>query len=89
MYLAYQVTHAPLQVPSSYALAFDPEGRGAPSVVTRERQQYLGMSAFLDEAVGNVSRALHTTGMWSNTLLVFFSDNGGPVYGGGGSTNYP
>ena len=33
----------------------------------------------------------NNNGMWNNTLLVFASDNGGPVYNNGtpGASNYP
>ena len=37
------------------------------------------MTAFLDDAVGNVSAALRATGLEDNTIVVFVSDNGGPT----------
>ena len=33
----------------------------------------------LDYVVGNVTAALHRNGMWENTVIVFVSDNGGPL----------
>ena len=33
----------------------------------------------LDYVVGNVTAALHRNNMWDNTLIVFVSDNGGPL----------
>ena len=45
--------------------------------------------------VGRVVQTLKKQGLWSNTLLVLTSDNGGPIYmnkpymGAGGGNNYP
>jgi arylsulfatase I/J len=49
------------------------------------------MVNWLDSAVGNVTDLLMAKGMWEDTLVVFTSDNGGPVYWGGtsGANNYP
>ena len=48
----------------------------------------------MDEGVGNLTSALNAKGMLDNTLIVFSTDNGGPVQdtpGGDyvGSRNYP
>eukprot|EP01047_Picozoa_sp_COSAG01_P046138 COSAG01_NODE_4307_length_5145_cov_9.287299_6_plen_229_part_00 len=47
------------------------------------RRLKLGMVAALDEAVKNVTAALHTSGLWSNTVLYFLSDNGGEIMDAG------
>ena len=41
--------------------------------------------------VGNVTAALKAKGMWDDLLIVFSTDNGGPIYGNGsaGANNYP
>ena len=42
-------------------------------------------------AVGNVTAALRQKEMWDNLLIVFSTDNGGPIYGNGsaGANNFP
>ena len=49
------------------------------------------MAAFLDEAVGNVTRALRAANMYDDTVIVLVSDNGGPTNGDEGtfSNNFP
>ena len=45
------------------------------------------MMTALDEAVGNVTRALKQHNMYNNTLIIFTTDNGGSP--GEGGNNYP
>jgi hypothetical protein len=45
-----------------------------------------GMLTELDDGVFNVINALKSKGMWNDTLLIFVSDNGGPLEH---STNAP
>lgn len=37
----------------------------------------------MDEALGNLTSAIRAAGMWDNTLMVLFGDNGGAVPDGG------
>lgn len=43
------------------------------------RRTHCGLVAALDEGVGNVTRALQKRGIFNDTLLLFTTDNGGPV----------
>ena len=45
----------------------------------------------LDDLVGQVVDGLEAAGLWDNSLLVFHSDNGGEILGGGlcGGNNWP
>ena len=49
------------------------------------------MGAYLDAAVGSLVAALQARAMWSSTLFVFHSDNGGEIMGSGicGGNNWP
>ena len=51
------------------------------------RANYSGMVVSMDEALGNLTSAIRAAGMWNNTLMVLFGDNGGAVPDGG--RNWP
>jgi arylsulfatase A-like enzyme len=71
--LAFNAPHDPFQVPKAY---FD-RITGVPDTVKRV---YYGMIEALDDAVGMVMQKLKETGVDSNTLVIFVSDNGGATY---------
>jgi len=82
LYYAPHIVHAPLQVPEKYLNMFS-------FIDDHDRQYYHAMVTFLDGVVGNLTDALKKRGLWDNLLFVTSSDNGGPVYPGGGANNYP
>ena len=74
--------HTPYEVPQRYLdrFAFIPQA---------QRRFYAAMVSHVDDMVGNVTNALKAKGMWSNTLWLTASDNGGPVTALTGANNFP
>ena len=87
LYLAYQAVHCPNEVPQEY---IDPRYTNRTDWTDR-RKNYAGMLSAADEGIGNVTRALQDSGLWDDTLVIFTTDNGGPIVDGcaQGSSNYP
>ncbi len=88
LYAPFQAVHEPRQVPERYT-----RGYAFPSVQgTDARTTFAGMLACLDEAVGNITRALDAKGMLASTLVWLQTDNGAatPACGGWtGAQNWP
>ena len=82
LYYAPHIVHGPLEVPEKYLNMFS-------FIDDHDRQYYHAMVTYLDDVVGDLVAALKKRDMWSNLLFVSSSDNGGPVYPGGGANNYP
>lgn len=84
LYLAHQAVHVgnkPLRSHPEYALDQAP-ARYAHDYLWVDDVQRRNLSAMvtaLDESVGNLSSALRAAGMWETTLMIFSTDNGGPV----------
>lgn len=73
LYLPFNAVHSPYQVPASYEVPY--------AHLSEMRKTYAGMTAAMDEAVGQVIEALEKQKMLDNTLIIFSSDNGGPAPG--------
>lgn len=71
MYVALQSMHAPQQVPSKYSDMYPKH--------FKDFQIMNGMASISDEVLGNLTSALKERGMWTNTLIILTSDNGGPA----------
>jgi arylsulfatase A-like enzyme len=84
IYLAFNAVHTPMEAPPRLLKQFE-------HVQDENRRTYLAMLAGLDEAVGQVLSKLRTAGLEENTLVFFFSDNGGPMgkFSSNGSQNDP
>lgn len=81
VYLPYQSVHGPLEVPQDYIDKY------CSHIQNDTRRTRCGMVAALDEGVANITRALQTRGLYNDTLILFTTDNGGPVPEG--SNNWP
>eukprot|EP01047_Picozoa_sp_COSAG01_P059984 COSAG01_NODE_7285_length_3271_cov_3.212484_1_plen_327_part_00 len=81
LYMAYQNTHTPLQVPEQYRLAFTPPSNNS------DKSMIFGMVACMDESVKNITQALVKRDMYERSLLVWSTDNGGHL--GNSQNNYP
>ncbi len=69
LYLPFNAVHWPLQAHQKYIKRFN--------TGDKDRDIYLAMLTSMDEAIGKVLDALKRTGTDDNTLIIFFSDNGG------------
>ena len=56
---------------------------------SRAGSNYAAIVTNLDAIVGRIVDALKTKQMYNDTLIVFCSDNGGPIYYPGSANNYP
>jgi arylsulfatase A-like enzyme len=72
LYLAFNAPHGPLQ-PAEEDLA------PVAHIGDEQRRKGAGLVVGLDRAVGRVLEALRESGQEKNTLVWFFSDNGGPT----------
>ena len=71
LFHAFHQIHTPLQVPAAWEQSFN----FLPNVGQRK---YAAMVAYMDNSLGKIVDKLKERDMWSNTLLVVSSDNGGP-----------
>jgi len=91
LFYSFHLIHSPLQVPLSYQERIKDmvRLRGGEPFSSRNRMLYAAMVLYLDDVVGELTQELKTKQMWSNTLIVFTSDNGGPIYEPGSGNNHP
>ena len=85
LYLAYNAVHTPMHAPEKYLARFK-------DIADDQRRSYAAMMAAMDDGIGRTLGALHSEGLDENTLVFFFSDNGGPIMPGttiNGSSNGP
>jgi len=72
LYLAFTAPHAPYQAPDEDIEAYA-------GIEDGNRRKYAAMVSAMDREIGRVRDALEARGMLNDTLIVFQSDNGGPV----------
>jgi arylsulfatase A-like enzyme len=81
LYLPYNAVHGPLQAIPKYL-------NRSRQIVDQRRRTYAAMLSAMDDGVGAVMNELRKAGIEQDTLVFFFSDNGGPT-GVNGSDNSP
>lgn len=84
LYLAFNAVHVPMQATDTYLARVS-------SIANPTRRTYAAMLSAMDDGIGRVLATLRSEGLEENTLIFFFSDNGGPVDGDSwnGSSNAP
>lgn len=105
LYMPFIAPHTPLDAPQElkekYAAMVDERGparskntdqsrmisrlMGQPSA----RSMYAAVVDGMDQAIGQVLDTLDEQGIADNTIVLFFSDNGGAAYATGGADNVP
>jgi len=83
LYLAYNAPHAPIQPPADWLRRVRQREPNLPDVRVRRA----ALVEHLDAGVGQVMDALAAAGLERHTLVIFTSDNGGPIPFG--ATNGP
>ncbi len=72
LHLAYNAVHSPMQADEAYM-------KRVSHIEDLQRRIFAAMLTQLDEGVGTVLDAIEKAGVRERTLVVFLSDNGGPV----------
>ena len=70
LYMAFNAVHTPMEATDKYLNRF-------PNIKDRKRRALAGMLSAMDDAVGNVLDTLTELNLTENTLVMFYSDNGG------------
>jgi arylsulfatase A-like enzyme len=71
-YLAFNAVHAPLESLEKYLARF-------PGIQNTNRRTFAAMLSAMDDGVGSVLATIRARGLEKNTVIFFFSDNGGPT----------
>src|SRR5215211_3152325 len=85
LYLSFNAVHMPMHATDKYLARF-------PNIADQRRRTYAAMLSAMDDGIGRTMAALRAAGLEENTLVFFFSDNGGPLMQGttiNGSSNAP
>ncbi|PZF76314.1 sulfatase [Aestuariivirga litoralis] len=70
LYLAFTAPHSPFQAPEDHVKRYA-------HIADEQRRLYAAMVTAMDDAVGQVLKALDEKGLREDTVIVFQSDNGG------------
>ena len=72
LYLAFNAAHTPMHATEKYLARFG-------HIADERRRTYAAMMAAMDDGVGRTLAALREANLDRDTLVFFFSDNGGPT----------
>jgi arylsulfatase A-like enzyme len=75
LYLAFNAVHTPMHATRKYLDRFA-------RIADPDRRTYAAMLSAMDDGIGRTVAALRRAGLEENTLVFFFSDNGGPTMEG-------
>lgn len=105
MYMPFIAPHTPLDAPKElqdkYKDLKDTRGKARSNQTDQTRQiakltgqpsarpMYAAVVDAMDQAIGKVLKTLDEQGIADNTIVLFFSDNGGAAYATGGADNVP
>jgi len=81
LYLTYNAVHTPMQATEKYLSRFA-------SIGDKKRRTYAAMLSAMDDGIGAVLKKLREYDLEHDTMVFFFSDNGGPT-GANASRNDP
>ena len=85
IYLPFQAVHAPLEAPENVIASFYNV-----TISNYQRSVKAAMVTVLDETIGVIVDAIKNKyKLWNDLLIIFSTDNGGPVYNGEASSNWP
>ena len=77
-YVPFNAPHSPFQAPEKYLKKFAHLAEGTvKGKNANKRQKVAGMVSCMDDGIGQILRAIDDSGEGDDTLVWFFSDNGG------------
>jgi arylsulfatase A-like enzyme len=79
LYVPFNAPHAPLEAPPEYLSKYE-------KIADESRRTFAAMTDAMDAQVGRLLGTLKDEGVADNTIVLFFSDNGGPVANGARNT---
>lgn len=83
LYVPFLAPHSPMQAPEALEAKYDSR-RNFPM----PKRTYAAMVDSMDQAIGRILAELDAQGLSDNTIILFFSDNGGFAGFGGDNTPY-
>lgn len=72
LFFSFNAVHLPLEATEKYESRF-------PKIASKKRKTYAGMLSAMDDGMGRVMSKVKKSGLEDNSLVFFYSDNGGPT----------